>query len=174
MMHWRASRLLASLPDGTLPEETELEVRVHAASCARCRRRLREFELAEDLLRRMPAAIQPLEWSPSSYRRLASLASWSTEPELPEPESITADVARSSGDLSSDTVADAALIVVTDKVSGAEANLLIGALAAGKTILYAPSDAEAASSRQQVLLFRAPGGQVRGVWMAREDLRFFR
>jgi anti-sigma factor RsiW len=86
MMHWRASRLLASLPDGTLAEETELEVRVHAASCAHCRRRLSEFEAAEELLRRMPSAIQPLEWSPTSYRRLTSLASWSTEPELPEPD----------------------------------------------------------------------------------------
>ncbi len=86
MMHWRASHPLASLPDGTLPEETELDLRVHVASCARCRRRLHELEMAEELLRRMPAAIQPLEWSPSSYRRLSSLARWSTEPELPEPD----------------------------------------------------------------------------------------
>ncbi|MBW2419865.1 MAG: zf-HC2 domain-containing protein [Deltaproteobacteria bacterium] len=85
MMHWRARRLLASVPDGTLPEETELELRVHVASCARCRRSLQEFEIAEELLQRMPAAIQPLEWSPGSYRRLTALASWSTEPELPEP-----------------------------------------------------------------------------------------
>ena len=92
MMHWRANRLLASLLDGTLPEETEIDLRVHVASCARCRRRLREFEVAEDLLRRMPAAIQPLEWSPSSYRRLTAMASWSTEPELPEPDRWRAPV----------------------------------------------------------------------------------
>lgn len=85
MMHWRANRLLACLPDDTLSEDVEIEVRLHAASCARCRGKLRDIELAEDLLLRMPSAILPLEWSPSSYQRLASFARWSPEPPV-EPE----------------------------------------------------------------------------------------
>jgi hypothetical protein len=85
MMHWRASRLIASLPDGTLSQDVEIDVRVHAASCAHCRGMLRDIELAEELLLRMPASILPLEWSPSSYQRLASFARWSPEPPT-EPE----------------------------------------------------------------------------------------
>ena len=54
MMHWRASRLLASLPDHTLPEEVEIELEVHVASCTNCRGRLREMELAEELLQLPP------------------------------------------------------------------------------------------------------------------------
>lgn len=80
MMHWRANRLLASLPDGTLSEDVEIEVRLHAASCANCRGKLRDIAFAEELLLRMPSAIVPLEWAPSSYRRLASFARWSPEP----------------------------------------------------------------------------------------------
>ncbi len=82
MMHWKAARLLASLPDGTLDSDTEIDVRLHVASCARCRGMLRDLEMAEELLSRMPSSIVPLEWSPSSYRRLASLSRWSPEPRL--------------------------------------------------------------------------------------------
>lgn len=85
MMHFKASRLIASLPDETLSEAVELDVRVHVASCARCRRMLEEIELSEELMRGMPHAILPLEWSPGSYRRLTSLARWSSEPDLPDP-----------------------------------------------------------------------------------------
>ena len=85
MMHFKASRLIASLPDETLSEAVELDVRVHVASCARCRRKLEEIELSEELMRGIPHTILPLEWSPNSYRRLASLARWSPEPDLPDP-----------------------------------------------------------------------------------------
>jgi hypothetical protein len=86
MMHWKASRLLASLPDGTLPRNLELDVRDHVASCARCRQRLKGLELSERLFRGMPSSVSPLEWSPRSYRRLTVLARWSNEPEMPGPE----------------------------------------------------------------------------------------
>jgi anti-sigma factor RsiW len=85
MMHWRARRLLPAVYDGTLPELAELEVQVHALGCARCRRAMREFEFAETILQRMPASLLPLEWSPTSYGRLASLSRWSLEPKS-DPE----------------------------------------------------------------------------------------
>ncbi len=85
MMHWRANKLLASLPDDTLPPEVALEVEVHVASCARCRMNLEEIEFAEELMQAMPAALLPREWNPDSYRRLSSLARWSPGRTLPEP-----------------------------------------------------------------------------------------
>lgn len=81
MMHWKARRLLPAIYDGTLPELVELEVQVHALGCARCRRAKREFEIADELLQRMPASLLPLEWSATSYGRLASLSRWSLDPE---------------------------------------------------------------------------------------------
>ena len=85
-MHWKAYRNLPALLDGGLRERDELDLRVHVASCARCRRVLRELELAEALVRRIPTSILPLEASPASYGRLTSLSRWSAEPELPDPE----------------------------------------------------------------------------------------
>ena len=105
MMHWRANRLLASLPDGTLPEETELEVRVHVASCASCRHQLHELEAAEDVLLRMPASIVPLEWSPNDYQRLVSLARWSNDPMPPDPERWRAPILSLAGVLAIFTMA---------------------------------------------------------------------
>jgi len=81
MIHWRARRLLPGIYDGSLPELIELEVQVHALGCARCRRAMREFEIAESLLERMPVSLMPLEWNPASYNRLASLSRWSLDPE---------------------------------------------------------------------------------------------
>ena len=85
MRHWKAKRLLASLPDDTLPAETERAVRAHVAVCARCERRLARIHQAEALLQRLPASILPLEASPHTYPRLTRLAAWSEEPELPTP-----------------------------------------------------------------------------------------
>jgi len=85
MMHWKARRLLPAVYDGTLPELVELDVHVHALDCARCGHAMREFEIAETLLQRMPASLVPLEWSPTSYSRLASLSRWSLDPQ-PDPE----------------------------------------------------------------------------------------
>ena len=81
-MHWRASKLLAQLPDDTLPPEVEIEVRAHVASCARCRNRLHEIQLSEDLLRKLPPSIVPLETSPDAYVRLAALARWTDDDEI--------------------------------------------------------------------------------------------
>ncbi len=81
MRHWKARRLLPAIYDGTLPELVELDVYVHALGCARCRHAMREFEIAEALLERMPASLVPLDWNPASYGRLASLSRWSLEPE---------------------------------------------------------------------------------------------
>ncbi len=85
MMHWRANRLLASLPDDTLPHEVALEVEVHVASCAKCRQKLEEIEFAEQLMQAMPSALLPREWNPDSYRRLNSLARWSPDREFVDP-----------------------------------------------------------------------------------------
>jgi hypothetical protein len=85
MRHGRARRLIPALPDATLPEMQELELRVHVVSCARCRRQVREMELAEALLRRLPVSLLPAEESRASAARLASLARWSPDPYAPEP-----------------------------------------------------------------------------------------
>jgi len=57
--HGRARRLLPALPDGTLPAEVEAEVRGHLARCGRCWREMRELELSEALLRRLPRVLVP-------------------------------------------------------------------------------------------------------------------
>ena len=82
MIHWRAARLLSQLPDDTLPPETEIEVRAHVASCARCRSRLHGIQLSEDLLRQIPPSILPIEPSRDAYARLAALARWADGDEI--------------------------------------------------------------------------------------------
>jgi anti-sigma factor RsiW len=86
VIHWRASRLLPQLPDDTLPRGTELEVRLHVASCARCRSRLHRIQLSEDLLRRIPPSIVPIETGPSAYARLSALSRWADDDEIPDPQ----------------------------------------------------------------------------------------
>ena len=85
MFHWRATRLLAALPDHTLPDALALAVETHAANCARCQRKREDLDAAEHLLLAMPAHLLPLEWSPVTYRRLDSLAHWTRAPGQPEP-----------------------------------------------------------------------------------------
>jgi anti-sigma factor RsiW len=85
VIHWRASRLLPQLPDDTLPRGTELEVRLHVASCARCRSRLHRIQLSEDLLRRIPPSIVPIETGPGAYARLSALSRWADD-EIPDPQ----------------------------------------------------------------------------------------
>lgn len=85
MIHWKAVKLLAQLPDDTLPPGVEVEVRAHVASCARCRRKLHELQVTEELLRRVPPAIVPLEAAPDSYVRLAALARWTDEDDVAFP-----------------------------------------------------------------------------------------
>jgi len=79
--HFRARRLLAGLPDATLPAEREAEVRGHLAGCRRCRRHLRELEACETLLAELPGSLLPLEASREAESRLGSLARWAPGPE---------------------------------------------------------------------------------------------
>jgi anti-sigma factor RsiW len=81
-MHWKSTKLLPQLPDDTLPPATEVELRAHVASCARCRARLHRIQLSEDLVRRLPPAIVPVERSRDEYVRLAALARWTDDPEM--------------------------------------------------------------------------------------------
>ncbi|HBZ71554.1 MAG TPA: hypothetical protein DEP35_18255 [Deltaproteobacteria bacterium] len=86
MRHWRARRLLSSLPDGLLPETKELEVRAHVESCSRCRSELWALEASEALLRRVPATLLPLATTREACGRLALLARWAgrgVEPSRP-------------------------------------------------------------------------------------------
>ena len=85
MRHGKARRLIPALPDGTLPKMQELDLHVHVASCARCRRQVREMEVSESLLRRLPVSLLPEQESRASVARLASLARWSPDPYAPEP-----------------------------------------------------------------------------------------
>jgi anti-sigma factor RsiW len=83
VIHLRARTLLHRLPDDTLPPEVEIELRAHVASCARCRRRLHEIQISEDLLRRLPPSIVPLEaGGRDAYVRLAALARWTDDEEI--------------------------------------------------------------------------------------------
>jgi anti-sigma factor RsiW len=82
MIHLRARRLLAQLPDDTLPPRTQIEVRAHVASCARCRRRLYQIQLSEALVRRIPASIVPVAANRDAYVRLAALARWTDDAEM--------------------------------------------------------------------------------------------
>lgn len=80
MIHLRARRLLASLPDGTLSAPVEAAVRAHAEGCRRCRRARAELEAAESLLAELPASLVPLEPSRQAAARLGALARWAPEP----------------------------------------------------------------------------------------------
>jgi anti-sigma factor RsiW len=86
VIHLRARRLLHALTDDTLAEDVELELRIHVASCMRCRRMLAEQQVAENLLRRIPPSIVPLETSPGAYVRLAALGRWTDEADVRDPE----------------------------------------------------------------------------------------
>ena len=86
MIHWTARKLLAQLPDDSLLPATEIELRAHVASCAQCRNRLHEMQVSEDLLRRIPPSIIPIEAAPNAYVRLAALARWTEEGEIADPQ----------------------------------------------------------------------------------------
>lgn len=74
MMHWRAIRRLVALIDDALTTDEAQHVRAHVAGCARCRHRLREYEAAEVLLRRMPRSLVPEQWSFAVQLRLRAIA----------------------------------------------------------------------------------------------------
>jgi anti-sigma factor RsiW len=76
MNHFRARRLLAALPDGTLPAQAQAKVSAHAAGCERCRRLLAEYESMNRLLRSLPAALVPPSPSPEAEGALDLLARW--------------------------------------------------------------------------------------------------
>jgi anti-sigma factor RsiW len=80
MTHRRASRLLSALLDGTLSPSLRRSVAHHAHGCPGCRRRLREHEAVEALVRLLPHSIVPCEPSRSAQRRLWALAAWFVDP----------------------------------------------------------------------------------------------
>lgn len=80
MTHRRAARLLSGLLDGGLPEATRRAVQAHARECRFCRRRLREHEGVEALVRLLPAALLPVEPSRGAQVRLWGLARWFVDP----------------------------------------------------------------------------------------------
>jgi hypothetical protein len=93
MRHRAAKRLLPSLPDQTLPVGVEMAVRCHVETCGRCQRTLDDIETAEELMRRLPAALFPIESEPPrTYRRLVSLAHWSGDPDIPAPDGWRAPI----------------------------------------------------------------------------------
>jgi anti-sigma factor RsiW len=72
--------LLAALLDGELTPELRNTVRAHTRDCAACRRRLREDQAVEALVRLLPASLLPLEPSPAAQLRLWGLAHWFVDP----------------------------------------------------------------------------------------------
>jgi anti-sigma factor RsiW len=110
VIHWRARRLLAALPDATLPAHTEKRVRAHLARCWRCRAVLRDLEACEALLRRLPVALLPLAPHPAAERRLAGLARWAGRRHAPTRRGRRQAVARKLGALA--TAAGVAVAVL--------------------------------------------------------------
>ncbi len=88
MNHWTARRLLPCILDHSLPAAREAEVRAHADGCRSCAARLEELEASESLLLRLPLSLVPLETDRAAELRLASLARWSAEVELPWQERL--------------------------------------------------------------------------------------
>ena len=80
MRHRRATHLLTHLLDGGLAPSVRRDLRAHARSCPRCRRRLREHEAVEALVRLLPQALVPYEPSRSAQVRLWGLARWWVDP----------------------------------------------------------------------------------------------
>lgn len=78
MSHRWARRRLSALLDDALAPREEAELRVHLERCGRCRRELAELRAAEALLRRLPAALVPLDAGPIGTGRLALLARWAS------------------------------------------------------------------------------------------------
>lgn len=80
MTHRRAARLLTGLFDGGLPPATRRAVQAHARACPFCRRRLREHEGVEALVRLLPATLLPVVPDRSAQVRLWGLARWFVDP----------------------------------------------------------------------------------------------
>ena len=80
MTHRRAARLLTGLFDGGLPIGTRRDVQAHARSCPFCRRRLRQHEGVEALVRLLPPALLPVEPDRDAQVRLWGLARWFVDP----------------------------------------------------------------------------------------------
>jgi anti-sigma factor RsiW len=80
MTHRRAARLLSGLLDGGLPLATRRDVQAHARACPFCRRRLREHEAVEALVRLLPASLLPVDPDRSAQVRLWGLARWFVDP----------------------------------------------------------------------------------------------
>jgi anti-sigma factor RsiW len=83
--HAHAKRLLSELLDGTLEPAREQAVRGHALACARCSRRLAEYELCDELVSQLPLAVVPLAVSASGELRLRRLARWAFPRAEPHP-----------------------------------------------------------------------------------------
>lgn len=80
MTHRRAARLLTGLFDDGLSIATRRAVRAHARACPSCRRRLREHEGIEALIRLLPPSLLPVEPDRSAQVRLWGLARWFVDP----------------------------------------------------------------------------------------------
>jgi anti-sigma factor RsiW len=85
MRHRAAWRQLPALLDGALAPALEEAVRGHAAGCARCARRLAEYEWCDELVGQLPLSVVPLEVSASGERRLRGLARWTVPHAAPPP-----------------------------------------------------------------------------------------
>ncbi len=85
MIHPVARRLLPRLLDGDLPARRRAAVLRHLERCPRCRRVRAEYELSENLLRRLPAALLPREPTPEAEERLRALARWGATGQRPLP-----------------------------------------------------------------------------------------
>jgi anti-sigma factor RsiW len=78
--HRRAARLLTGLLDGGLPLATRSAVRAHARECPFCRRRLRQHEGVEALVRLLPPTLLPEIPDRGAQVRLWGLARWFVDP----------------------------------------------------------------------------------------------
>lgn len=72
--------MLTGLLDGGLAPATHRALREHARGCPACRRRLREHEGVEALVRLIPAGLLPVEPDRDAQVRLWGLARWFVDP----------------------------------------------------------------------------------------------
>lgn len=80
MTHRRAARLLTGLLDEGLSLTTRRALRAHARACPACRRRLREHEGIEALVRLLPPSLLPVVPDRRAQVRLWGLAAWFADP----------------------------------------------------------------------------------------------
>ncbi len=129
MNHWRARWQLPDLVEGALPARQERKVRRHVAECPRCAKALRRLELADGLLRRLPASLVPLTDGPEATARLATLAQWR------RPQPARPAYGSPYGPIPAAGALAAAVVVLALAVTASQWSPVVGDMGAGTVVV---------------------------------------